>query len=206
MTGESAFGRGGGDHTAPPAASDSKLWTDTDPAAVQAREGAAHATNITATVDANALRDAEANRIKALQDRQAIDDKDVADSFKYKPLEQERAAIDSGQAKPKNPHQAIQSTIRNLQGPEATAEEPSSVGAPTPVPPKPTPSPKITPEFEPGYSGKAGKVLQYNLDQYNATQTSKGGEGNNVAGQNLPLSVKNPWIEEFMSKQAIIYQ
>ena len=148
----------------------------------------------------------EAKRIGALQDRQAIDDKDVADAAKYKPLEQNRAAIDSGAAKPATPTQALKSTIRNMQGPEATAEEPSSVGAPTAVPPKPTASPKITPEFEPGYSGKAGKILQYNLDQYNATQTSKGGEGNNVAGQNLPLTVKNPWIEEFIARQAISYQ
>jgi hypothetical protein len=78
-------------------------------------------------------------------------------------------------------------------------------GAPTSSPTAPA-APTISPEFEPGYSGKAGKILQYNMNEYNATQTSQGGEGNNTAGQNLPLTAKNPWLEEFIARQPMIYQ
>jgi hypothetical protein len=76
-------------------------------------------------------------------------------------------------------------------------------GAPmsSPTPPAAT---KITPEIEP--VGRSGKPVVQNINEYNATQTSQGGEGNNTAGQNLPLTAKNPWLEEFIARQPLIYQ
>jgi hypothetical protein len=38
------------------------------------------------------------------------------------------------------------------------------------------------------------------------SSSADGGEGNNVAGQNFPLSATNPHIQEFLAKQNVQYQ
>ena len=145
----------------------------------------------------------EAKRIGALQDRQAIDDKDVADAAKYKPLEQQRAAIDSGVDKPKTSNDAMRATIRNMQGPEGNAENPTPVpgaGAPVAKPAATAPT-KIEPEGDEsaGYTGKAGKILQQNMNDYNVVNKNAGGDIN--VTPNLPLSATNTLLNRIFGKQ-----
>ena len=158
--------------------------------------GATHAKGITATVDSNAARDAMLNM-------QGIDDKDVADAAKYKPLEQQRAAIDSGAATPQNAQQAKRATVRNMQGPEANAENPPAVpgtGAPTAKPAATAPT-KIEPEGDEsaGYKGKLGQILQTNMNDYNVMNKSAGGDTN--VTPNIPLSADNPLLISKFRKQ-----
>ena len=48
-------------------------------------------------------------------------------------------------------------------------------------------------------------VVMNNTSSTN-NSSSSGGEGNNVAGQNFPLSATNPHIQEFLAKQNVQYQ
>ena len=140
------------------------------------------------------------------QARQDIDDSDIARAPGEKATmaadQSKIAAIASGESTPAQVGGTMRQAAAGLIQPNATDLAQGTPSASPVVPPKPM----IIPENEPGYSGKAGKILQYNLNEYNATQTSKGGEGNNVAGQNLPLTTTNPWIQEFIDRQAISYQ
>lgn len=158
--------------------------------------GATHAKGITSTVDSNAARDAMLNM-------QAIDDKDRANSAATKPLEQKRAAIDSGADKPSTPTQAFKATIRNMTGPEGNAENPPAVpgtGAPTAKPAATAPT-KIEPEGDEsaGYKGKLGQILQTNMNDYNVMNKSAGGDTN--VTPNIPLSATNPFLNRFFGKQ-----
>jgi hypothetical protein len=198
MTGESSLGRGGGDHKSPlldPIQGPMQSMADKQTAAIA---GGMYDKDVADTYGENV--DAQRRQLESTAMNDARQQSGESLVRIGPPVPDKTGETTTGRAvTPRN----ISMTIK---GPEANAEEPSSLGAPTPTPPKPPSSPKITPEFEPGYGGKAGKILQYNLDQYNATQTSKGGEGNNVAGQNFKLTATNPWIQEFIDKQAISYQ
>jgi hypothetical protein len=142
----------------------------------------------------------EAKRIGALQDRQAIDDKDMADAAKYKPLEQQRAAIDSGAAKPTTPTQAFKANIRNMTGPEGNAENPPPVpGAPAASAPAQGPPPAPEGDESAGYKGKLGQILQTNMNDYNVVNKSAGGDQN--VTPNLPLSADNPLLTSKFRKQ-----
>jgi hypothetical protein len=48
-------------------------------------------------------------------------------------------------------------------------------------------------------------IVMNNTSTSNSSST-EGGEGNNVAGQNFPLSAINPHIQEFLAKQNVQYQ
>jgi hypothetical protein len=48
-------------------------------------------------------------------------------------------------------------------------------------------------------------VVMNNSSTSNSS-SNEGGEGNNVAGQNFPLSATNPHIQEFLAKQNVQYQ
>ena len=48
-------------------------------------------------------------------------------------------------------------------------------------------------------------VVMNNTSSTN-NSSSSGGEGNNVSGQNFPLSAINPHIQEFLQKQNVQYQ
>lgn len=155
--------------------------------------GATHAKGITATVDSNAARDAMLNM-------QAVDDKDRANDVRYKPLEEKRAAIDSGKIEPKTSHDKMSATIRNMQGPEANAENPPPAPG-TPSVSAPTQGPPLPPEGDEsaGYKGKAGKILQQNFNDYNVTNNSAG--GSQTVTPNLPLSASNPFLTRIFGKQ-----
>ena len=226
-TGETtgAIGRGGGDHTDPRmlgrGAGSHTLPTDGLPGGdtgmsdrdVRSANMMSASNNMQKEYDAKdrlapiqdpmaemARKMEEAKRIGALQDRQAIDDKDVADAAKYKPLEQQRAAIDSGAAKPSTPTQAMKATIRNMTGPEGNAENPPPAPG-TPSASAPTQGPPLPPEGDEsaGYKGKAGKILQQNFNDYNVTNNSAG--GSQTVTPNLPLSASNPFLTRIFGKQ-----
>jgi hypothetical protein len=229
-TGETtgAIGRGGGDHTDPRmlgrGAGNRTLPTDGLPGGdtglserdIRAANMQNASNNMQKEYDAKdrlapiqdpmaemARKMEEAKRIGALQDRQAVDDKDVADAAKYKPLEQQRAAIDSGAATPQNAQQAKRATVRNMQGPEANAENPPAVpgtGAPTAKPAATAPT-KIEPEGDEsaGYKGKLGQILQTNMNDYNVMNKSAGGDTN--VTPNIPLSADNPLLISKFRKQ-----
>ena len=151
--------------------------------------GATHAKGITATVDSNAARDAMLNM-------QGIDDKDRANDVRYKPKEEQRANIDAGKIEPENMQQKKRAATRNIQGPEANAENPPAVpgtGAPTAKPAATAPT-KIEPEGDEsaGYKGKLGQILQTNMNDYNVMNKSAGGDTN--VTPNLPLSADNPLL------------
>jgi hypothetical protein len=155
--------------------------------------GTTHAKGITATVDANAARDAMLNM-------QAIDDKDRANAVATKPLEQNRAAIDSGAAKPKTSNDAMRATIRNMQGPEANAENLTPApGAPSASAPTQGPPPPPEGDESAGYKGKAGKILQQNMNDYNVVNKSAGGDA--TVTPNLPLSATNPFLNRIFGRQ-----
>jgi hypothetical protein len=142
----------------------------------------------------------EAKRIGALQDRQAVDDKDVADAAKYIPLEQQRAAIDSGAAKPATPTQAFKATARNMTGPEGNAENPPPVpGAPAASAPAKGPPPAPEGDESAGYKGKLGQILQTNMNDYNVVNKSAGGD--QIVTPKLPLSADNPLLTSKFRKQ-----
>jgi hypothetical protein len=158
--------------------------------------GATHAKGITATVDSNAARDAMLNM-------QGIDDKDRANDVRYKPKEEQRANIDAGKIEPENMQQKKRAATRNIQGPEANAENPPAVpgtGAPTAKPAATAPT-KIEPEGDEsaGYKGKLGQILQTNMNDYNVMNKSAGGDTN--VTPNIPLSADNPLLISKFRKQ-----
>jgi hypothetical protein len=168
--------------------------------------GATHAKGITSTVDSNAARDAMLNM-------QGIDDKDRANSAATKPLEQKRVDIDAGKIEPETGHDAMGKTIRGMQG--TPADQPGApglgdsimkaldslgFGTPSAKPAAPEPT-QIEPEGDEsaGYKGKAGKILQQNMNDYNVVNKSAGGD--QTVTPNIPLSATNTLLNRIFGRQ-----
>jgi hypothetical protein len=184
---------------------ESSLKTDMDPAAIQARQTAEHAKGITATVEANAARD-------AAQKMQDVDDTDAAKA------PGEKAALASDLSK----REAISSGEKTAAQVRGTLRQAGERIRPNMVDNKNTSISiagqgelsaemadklrQLSQESENPTSSKQSDVLQYNINQNNSSATTSGGEGNNVTGQNFPMTTNNPWLDEFIAKQAISYQ
>jgi hypothetical protein len=150
----------------------------------------------------------EAKRIGALQDRQAVDDKDRANDVRYKPKEEQRAEQNAKVAAGATPAavgmragpKAFGAAIGG--GPEGNAENPPIVpgaGAPVASPPVQGPPPAPEGDESAGYKGKLGKILQTNMNDYNVVNKSAGGDQN--VTPNLPLSATNPFLNFIFGKQ-----
>jgi hypothetical protein len=232
-TGETtgAIGRGGGDHTDPRmlgrGAGSHTLPTDGLPGGdtgmsdrdVRSANMMSASNNMQKEYDAKdrlapiqdpmaemARKMEEAKRIGALQDRQAIDDKDVADAAKYKPLEQQHATEKAKVAAGATPaaagmragSKAFGAAIGG--GPEGNAENPPPAPG-TPSVSAPTQGPPLPPEGDEsaGYKGKLGQILQQNFNDYNVQNKSAG--GSQTVTPNLPLSADNPLLISKFRKQ-----
>lgn len=81
----------------------------------------------------------------------------------------------------------------------------NSLGAPAPATPAPTapPAPPETPKMEtPG----GGAPVVVNNNNVQSTSNSSGGEGNNVVGQNFPLTAVDPFVSQYLEKVTPTYQ
>ena len=168
--------------------------------------GATHAKGITATVDANAARDAENQKIKDILDRQAIDDSDMArapgEKAKLAQMSEQKAKVEAGAtpaaAGMRVGPKAFGAAIGG--GPEGNAENPPPVpGAPAASAPAQGPPPAPEGDESAGYKGKLGKILQQNFNDYNVMNKSAGGDQN--VTPNLPLSADNPLLISKFRKQ-----
>jgi hypothetical protein len=130
--------------------------------------------------EASAERDAAARM-------QAIDDADMArasgEKEKLAVMSEQQAKIDAG-ATP------AQAGVRNVKG------------AGRLIGPKPA-------DLEPpskNNTGASSEPVVINNNQTQNTGTTSGGAGNNVAGQNLPLSAVNTWLKSFFDRGNKKYQ
>ena len=137
--------------------SDSSLWTDTDDKAKEAREGAFHAQDITRTVDKLAERDAMLKAPVSLLERDELgSNKDQAERVALQSTAMNDARQQSGESLARigapvpNPENGVVDTGRaitsrnlaaGIKGPEASQTQ-----------------------FQPGYEGDGGAVLQKALD------------------------------------------
>jgi hypothetical protein len=87
---------------------------------------------------------------------------------------------------------------------EGMGGSPSGTGTPEATPPAPStpPAPAATPET----SSAGGDPIVVNTSSTKNNKGSVGGEKNNIAGQNLPMTAQNEKIQEYLARQTVNYQ
>ena len=200
MTGESRFGRGGGDHTFTPNAAGLAGGEE----AVDA--GAANAQMNREKIQGPMESMVEKKERAEAAGRYDIDDDSMSratdDRAKLESDLAKREAIASGEKTPAQVRGTLRQAGEQIKPNAADLAQGTPAGTPTP----PATTNKIKPEFEPGKAGQTGQILMQNINDYNATQTSSGGEANNIAGTNMPLTANNPSLQEYLDRQHLIFQ
>jgi hypothetical protein len=198
------MGRGAGDHTAPMGLGDESAgYTGAAGDILQAgldqqaalnagpepgysgKTGGVLQTNLNdmAVVEAEQQKE----RAAAAQKMQAVDDADMARA------PGERSVMATDQAK----IEAIKSGVTPAAAGARTLRQAGAQIGPKPADLEPPP--KMSDQG-------AGEPQIQNNNQTQNSGTSSGGEGNNVAGQNLPMKATNDWLKDFIERQQISYQ
>jgi hypothetical protein len=126
-------------------------------------------------------------RAAAAQKMQAVDDADMARA------PGERSVMATDQTK----IEAIKSGVTPAAAGARTLRQAGAQIGPKPADLEPPP--KMSDQG-------AGEPIVQNNNQTQNSGTSSGGEGNNVAGQNLPMKATNDWLKDFIERQQISYQ
>lgn len=198
------MGRGAGDHTAPMGLGDESAgYTGAAGDILQAgldqqsalnagpepgysgKTGGVLQTNLNdmAVVEAEQQKE----RAAAAQKMQAVDDADMARA------PGERSVMATDQAK----IEAIKSGVTPAAAGARTLRQAGAQIGPKPA--------DLEPPRKLSDQG-AGEPIVQNNNQTQNSGTSSGGEGNNVAGQNLPMKATNDWLKDFIERQQISYQ
>jgi hypothetical protein len=129
----------------------------------------------------------EAQRAGEAQDRQAVDDADMARAPGERATmaadQSKIEAIKSGESTPAQVRGSMRQAVQQI-GPKPADLEP---------PPK-------------NEDTGTGEPVVQNNNQTQNSGTTSGGEGNNVSGQNLPMKATNDWLKDFIERQQIAYQ
>jgi len=198
------MGRGAGDHTAPMGLGDESAgYTGAAGDILQAgldqqkalnagpepgysgKGGQVLQTNLNDAAVVEAEQQKE--RAAAAQKMQAVDDADMARA------PGERSVMATDQAK----IEAIKSGVTPAAAGARTLRQAGAQIGPKPADLEPPP--KMSDQG-------AGEPQIQNNNQTQNSGTSSGGEGNNVAGQNLPMKATNDWLKDFIERQQISYQ
>jgi hypothetical protein len=198
------MGRGAGDHTAPVGLGDESagytgaagniLQTGLDQqAALNAGPEPGYTGKGGKVLQSNLDESAEIekqqqqDRANAAQKMQAVDDADMARAPGERATmaadQSKIEAIKSGASTPAQVRGSMRQAVQQI-GPNAADLAP---------PPK-------------NEDTGTGEPVVQNNNQTQNSGSSSGGEGNNVAGQNLPMKATNDWLKDFIERQQVAYQ
>jgi hypothetical protein len=191
MTGESTLGRGGGDHKSPlldPIQGPMQSMADKQTAAIA---GGMYDKDVADTSGENV--DAQRRQLESTAMNDARQQSGESLARIGAPVPDKTGETTTGRA----------ITSRNLAagiiGPEASMEA-YNKRKPTATPKAPEPT-QIEPEGDEsaGYKGKAGKILQQNMNDYNVVNKSAGGD--QTVTPNIPLSATNTLLNRIFGRQ-----
>jgi hypothetical protein len=191
MTGESTLGRGGGDHKSPlldPIQGPMQSMADKQTAAIA---GGMYDKDVADSSGENV--DAQRRQLESTAMNDARQQSGESLARIGAPVPDKTGETTTGRA----------ITSRNLAagiiGPEASMEA-YNKRKPTATPKAPEPT-QIEPEGDEsaGYKGKAGKILQQNMNDYNVVNKSAGGD--QTVTPNIPLSATNTLLNRIFGRQ-----